>query len=203
LLGLEKYNSEDFVQIAAVGNERKEAFPRGRGICPICGSPVIAKCGPRIVHHWAHFGRRECDPWWENETPWHREWKNHFPESCREVSHVAANGEIHRADIKTPTGIVIEIQHSSMTDTERISREEFYSNLVWVLDGKVFHKNFYIYHQLPAPESEVAQDIVWAKAKKNMHGANQGIFFRLSEALEDNPKITKATLRGGWIHGMP
>lgn len=109
-----------------------EAFPGGRGNCPVCGAETIAKCGPRIMHHWAHHRIRDCDPWWENETAWHREWKNKFPLECREVSHVAEDGEIHRADIKTPTGIVIEIQHSSMTDAERISREEFYQNLVWV-----------------------------------------------------------------------
>ena len=45
------------------------------------------------------------------------------PEECREISHVASDGEIHRADIKTPTGIVIEVQHSAMTDTGRLSRE--------------------------------------------------------------------------------
>jgi hypothetical protein len=78
---------------------------------------MVAKCGPRVMHHWAHAGRRNCDPWWENETPWHREWKNLFPEDCREVSHTAPDGEVHRADIKTPAGIVIEVQHSNMTDS--------------------------------------------------------------------------------------
>ncbi|WP_223857945.1 competence protein CoiA family protein [Salinimonas profundi] len=121
---------------------------------------------------------------------------------CREVSHVAKDGEIHRADIKTPTGIVIEVQHSSMTDAERISREEFYKNLVWVIDGSVFDDNFDIYHMLPDPRSELAQDLVWSKAKRHMHGANTGIFFRLSEAIEEDPEVTKATLRGGGIHGI-
>lgn len=67
------------MQLALVGSERLEAFPGGRGQCPTCGAAMIAKCGPRILHHWAHAGRRNCDPWWENETEWHREWKNLFP----------------------------------------------------------------------------------------------------------------------------
>lgn len=121
---------------------------------------------------------------------------------CREVSHVAEDGEIHRADIKTPTGIVIEVQHSSMTDAERISREEFYKNLVWVIDGSVFKDNFDIYHMLPDPRSELAQDLVWSKAKRHMHAANTGVFFRLSEAVEEYPEVKKSTLRGGWIHGI-
>ncbi len=113
---------------------------------------------------------------------------------------MAADGEMHRADIKTPNGIVIEIQHSSMKDDERIAREDFYKNLVWVIDGSVFKQNFDIYHMLPDPESELAQDIVWSKAKRHMEGANRGIFFRLSEGLLDDPSVTKSTLRGGWYH---
>lgn len=190
------------MQLAIVDGDRSEAFPKGRGTCSICGSEMIAKCGPRIIKHWAHYGRRQCDPWWENETVWHREWKNQFPIECREVSHVANDGEIHRADLKTPTGIIVEFQHSSISDKERISREDFYKNLVWVVDGRGFAQNFDIYHMLPDPNSELAQDIVWSKAKRHMLGANQGLFFRVSEAVEDNPNITKANLRSGWIHGI-
>jgi hypothetical protein len=190
------------MQYASVDGERREAFPGGAGICPTCGAAMIAKCGPRIMHHWAHRGRRDCDPWWENETAWHREWKSRFPEGCREISHTAPDGEIHRADIKTPTGIYIEIQHSAMTDAERASREAFYQNLVWVIDGKPFRQNFDIYHMLPDPSSELAQDLVWEKAKRHMDGANRGIFYRVSVNQEHDPGVTKATLRGGFIEGM-
>ena len=173
------------MQFAIVETEKKEAFQGGRGICPICGTTTIAKCGPRIVHHWAHFRIRDCDPWWENETLWHREWKNNFPAEYREVSHIASDGEIHRADIKTPKGIVIEFQHSAMTDEERISREEFYQNMIWVIDGRGFKNNFDIYHKLPDPNSDIAQDLVWTKAKRHMNGSNEGLFFRLSEMEKD------------------
>jgi competence protein CoiA len=195
------------MQLALVNGEKTEAFPRERGSCPVCGAETIAKCGPRIMHHWAHHRIRDCDPWWETETPWHREWKNKFPVECREVSHTAVDGEVHRADVKTPTGIVVEIQHSTMTDAERTSREEFYESLVWVIDGTVFPDNFDIYHMLPDPKSELAQDLVWAKARRHMNGANNGAFFRLSEALEEDPSLTKATLcacdgRLRRIHGI-
>jgi competence protein CoiA len=190
------------LQYAIVDGQKREAFPGGHGSCPTCASTMVAKCGPRVLHHWAHAGRRNCDPWWENETPWHREWKNLFPEACREISHIAPNGEIHRADIKTPTGIVIEVQHSSMTDTERLARELFYGNLVWVIDGSTFRQNFDIYHLLPDPTSALAQDIVWMKATRQMGGTTRGIFLRLSENLEEYPEATKATLRGGWVHGI-
>ncbi len=190
------------MQYALVDGERKEAFPGGTGSCPACAAAMVAKCGPRIIHHWAHRGRRNCDPWWENETEWHRKWKNRFPEDCREISHTAPDGEIHRADIKTPTGIYIEVQHSSMTDAERESREAFYQNLVWVIDGTPFRKNFDIYHMLPDPASELAQDLVWAKAVRHMAGANCGILFRVSANQEHYPGVTKATLRGGLIESL-
>lgn len=154
---------------------------------------MLAKCGPRVIHHWAHEGRRNCDPWWENETEWHREWKNLFPESCREVVHVAPDGEIHRADIRTPTGIYIEVQHSSMTDAERRSREAFYGNLVWIIDGHGLRNNFDLFHLLPDPNSGVASDIVWFKAARGMEGANKGVFWRRSE----NPDVQPGT--GGMV----
>jgi competence protein CoiA len=188
------------MQFAIVNNDRVEAFSGGRGLCPVCGSETIAKCGPRIMHHWAHYRPKDCDPWWENETQWHRDWKNLFPMECREVSHIAHDGEIHRADIKTSTGIVIEIQHSSMTDAERISREEFYGNLVWVVDGSGFRQNFDIYHGLPDPNSEVAKDLIWLKAKRHMNGANAGMFFRRSDELQENQNVTKAEVRLRLVH---
>jgi competence CoiA-like predicted nuclease len=190
------------LQLAICDGVRKGAFKGGAGTCQVCNARVIAKCGPRVIHHWAHASRRDCDPWWENETAWHREWKNLFPEECREISHVAPDGEIHRADLKTPRGIVIEIQHSQMTDAERLSREAFYGNLVWIVDGRSFRRNFSVFHALPDPRSELAQDLVWAKATVEMRGAAYGMFFRISENLKDYPGITKATLRGGWIHGI-
>lgn len=190
------------MQLALVGGKKVEAFSGGKGVCPVCGVSTIAKCGPRIMHHWAHFRLRDCDPWWENETLWHREWKNRFPVSCREITHIDDNGEIHRADIKTPSGIYIEVQHSNMTDQERISRENFYKNLIWIVDGRGFRNNFDIYHMLPDPRSELASDLIWFKAKRHMYGSNTGLFVRLSEALEDDPLATKASIRGGIIHGI-
>lgn len=65
-----------------------------------------------------------------------------------------------------------------MTDRERQSRETFYGNLVWVIDGRGFRDNFDIYHPLPDPASDVAQDIVWAKASRPMQGTANGLFFR-------------------------
>ena len=58
---------------------------------------------------------------------------------------------------KASTGIVIEVQHSNITDAERLSRESFHGNLVWVMDGSIFRQNFDIYHSLPDLASELAR----------------------------------------------
>lgn len=44
-----------------------------------------------------------------------------------------------------------------MTDSERLSRETFYQNLICIVDGRGFRKNFEIYHLLPYPQSELAR----------------------------------------------
>ena len=96
---------------------------------------MVARCGEVRVRHWAHKGRRHCDPWWENETEWHRAWKDQFPADWQEIVHHAEDGERHIADVKTDDGWVIEFQHSHITPDERRSREAFYRKLIWVVDG--------------------------------------------------------------------
>lgn len=123
------------MKFALVNGQRQEAQPNLSGECRLCGSPMVAKCGEIRVWHWAHKGHRLCDPWWENETEWHRAWKNQFRVDWQEVVHTAENGERHIADVKTGDGWVIEFQHSSIEPDERRSREAFYGSLIWVVDG--------------------------------------------------------------------
>ncbi len=91
-----------------------------------------------------------------------------------------------------------------MSDDERYSREAFYGNLVWIIDGRGFRHNFDIFHLLPDPGSNIARDIVWEKASRPMRGAAAGLFFRVSEGQRDYPEkdINKATLRFGLIHSL-
>lgn len=46
-----------------------------------------------------------------------------------------AGGERHIADVKTPFDLVIEFQHSPIEQMEVESREAFYGNMIWVVDG--------------------------------------------------------------------
>jgi hypothetical protein len=124
------------MKFALVNGVKTEAQQGQRGSCEICQSVMIAKCGNERMKHWAHKSKISCDPWWENETEWHRAWKNRFPENCQEIIHRdPATGEIHKADIKTTSGLVIEFQRSAIQPAEMRSRECFYKNMVWVVDG--------------------------------------------------------------------
>jgi len=130
------------MQYALVDNERTEALPKGRGVCPICRTTVIAKCGIRRIHHWAHEGLKNCDFWKENETQWHREWKNKFPSEWREYIQHDDSGEKHIADVRATHGLVIEFQHSNIDPNERDARERFHKNMWWVVDGTRLKRDY-------------------------------------------------------------
>jgi competence protein CoiA len=123
------------MKFALVNGQKTEATKGARGVCRSCGSEMIAHCGEIKVHHWKHKVKRECDIWWENETEWHRSWKNQFPIEWQEIVHFDEKGEKHIADVKTNKEWVIEFQHSFIKPEERASRNAFYQKLVWVVDG--------------------------------------------------------------------
>lgn len=91
-----------------------------------------------------------------------------------------------------------------MTDTERKSREAFYRNLIWVLDGKPFAQNFDIYHPLPDPNSELAKDLIWYKSVRHCTGTINGVFYRISENIEMHPFLSKTSRVEGLVltHGI-
>ncbi|MBK7094594.1 MAG: competence protein [Saprospiraceae bacterium] len=131
------------MEYALVENIRLKATNGVKGICQICGSELIAKCGSIKINHWAHMGTRNCDPWWENETEWHRTWKNNFYKDWHEIVLTdETTGEKHIADIRTIHGLVIEFQHSHLDPVERTKREGFYKNMVWVVDGTRLKRDY-------------------------------------------------------------
>lgn len=124
------------MRFALLEGRRVEASPKLRALCPGCGAEVVSKCGKHITWHWSHTSRRHCDPWWEQETEWHRAWKNRFPQDWQEIpARDGGTGEQHIADVKTPSGLVIEFQHSTINPEEVSAREAFYKTMVWVVDG--------------------------------------------------------------------
>jgi|SRR5580693_323836 competence protein CoiA len=131
------------MKFAIVDSNKLVAAKGVKGICPRCGSELIAKCGNFKINHWAHKGIRNCDPWWENETEWHRSWKNNFSTEWQEnILTDELTGEKHIADIRTINGLVIEFQHSHIDQDERTKRENFYKNMVWVVDGTRLKRDY-------------------------------------------------------------
>ena len=102
-----------------------------KAFCPGCAQPVIAKCGDVKIAHWAHRFDQACD--WEpgGETDWHLEWKNAAPPERQEVRIGR-----HRADIVSPAGVVVELQHSHLSRARIAERESEYKRMVWLFDAR-------------------------------------------------------------------
>lgn len=112
--------------------QRVPARTKGQSCtCPVCGAEVVAKVGAIKQPHFAHISLLDCDTWSEGETQWHLTMKNMFPLECQEV----VVGK-HRADVKTPSGMVIEFQHSAIDLFEMTIRENHYGDMIWVFDAR-------------------------------------------------------------------
>ena len=125
------------MKFALHGGKKVEAEANIQGaVCQECDSEVIAKCGDINRHHWAHKRKNECYHYSNPETKWHRDWKNNFPLEWQEIVHTSKTGEKHIADIKTPNGLVVEFQHSPIEKDEVSTRNTFYKNIIWIVNGK-------------------------------------------------------------------
>lgn len=114
-----------------------EAAPNRIAWCPYCGERVRPRCGVIKVWHWSHEAERDCDPWWEPETDWHRSWKSHA--SLDRIEVVMGD---HRADIVGRDNRVIELQASPISPEEIQARERHYGPMCWLINGEGFAGNF-------------------------------------------------------------
>ena len=134
------------MQYAIKDDKRIEATKDATALCPCCSSIVVAKCGLINVHHWAHKTARDCDPWYEPESSWHRTWKERVDSKYREITIIKEN-ETHRADIQLPDHTVIELQHSPISPEDIFARESFYQKMIWIIDGESFSDRFITYNK--------------------------------------------------------
>ncbi len=142
-------------------NPRRKLF-----FCPTCGAQVKFSGGTKKIHHFKHISKIDCDAWADpnNMTDWHYDHQQCFPDDCQEVP-ITFEGKTHRADVCIPLandaertvvnhmcqgvhrtevisperkGIIIEFQHSPMTEEEFTERTTFYINagyvIYWVFD---------------------------------------------------------------------
>lgn len=147
------------MKFALVNGEKLEAKPGSKGICPCCSANVRAYCGLVKVHHWKHISLKECDPWYEGETDWHRNWKNNFDSNCQEVIKVnPISGERHIADLYLEhKDLVIEFQHSPIQIEEIIAREQFYKRMLWIVDLTSVNENIEFYSDFRKAYLEVIE----------------------------------------------
>lgn len=169
-----------------------EPSPGGHAYCPACRGDVNAKCGPIVEWHWAHDSRingGDCDAWAENETPWHRWWKERAPETNREVV-IERGGVVHRADLRRPgDDYVIELQHSSICSDDIRAREAFYGRMVWVLDARLY--------TFPLSEFDCLVDRLeqvdsntwrWRRPRRSFSRSERTIFLDLGMELLEVPR---------------
>jgi competence protein CoiA len=185
------------MRFALVNAYKTDPQPKLHGQCPHCGEAVVSKCGKVKVWHWSHKSTKICDPWWENETEWHRAWKDKFPKEWQEIS--ALDGEtceIHIADVKTSYGLVVEFQHSPMPLEEMAARERFYGNMIWIVDGLRSELDVSYFRlglgSTPIQTNPLAYGFAWYGTSRLMHNwsdAKARVFIDFGESLSSGPPV--------------
>ena len=98
------------------------------------GKPLVAKQGEHNQWHYAHKADGDRDEWREIEmTQWHWSYQEIAKPEFIEV-RIERDGILHIADVRTPSGKVIEIQHSPMKDAVIKLREDYYGDMMWIFD---------------------------------------------------------------------
>lgn len=181
---------------ASVGGKKATAFSGGRGSCLQCGGSMISKTGSGIyAPHWAHQSLTDCDRWHEPEGEWHRRWKLLVRPECCEV----VMGE-HRADIVGNGGIVIELQHSSISPAEIAAREAFYGRMIWIFDAEPFVDN------LEFREQKYGFSFRWKHARKTHAACQRPVFWNFPDGRDTGcqtrlfqvHKVYDVSPVGGW-----
>lgn len=162
------------MKFAILNEERIEASPNIKGAkCEICNSEVIPKCGEIKIWHFAHITNIDCDSWYEPESEWHLNWKNQFPKEQQEV----VMGK-HRADIKNIKGI-IELQNSSISAESINEREEYYKQMIWLLNAETLCNGLDL-----RKEKEIIT-FRWKNPPKSWWNAKKPIFIHLNNEQEE------------------
>jgi competence CoiA-like predicted nuclease len=104
--------------------------------CMCCNTKLIAKLGKIKIHHFAHENKIECDTFrtTDSMTFWHQYWQSFVNTEYFEYI-IIKNNKKHIADIYNPDKkLVIEIQHSNISQEKIKEREDFYDNMIWLID---------------------------------------------------------------------
>jgi hypothetical protein len=177
------------------GSARMPALPMLSGArCPTCQGAVHPKCGQIKAWHWAHTSNVDCDEWAEPDSAWHQGWQSQVTDDHREV----VIGR-HRADIVTPAGIVVELQHSSISPAEIAERERFYGHrMVWLFDTQNAHEA----QRLTLRKKQGTENIYtfrWRQPRKSIGFCRRTVWLDLDGTyLLKLGRIYTRTPCGGW-----
>jgi competence protein CoiA len=123
-------------------NRKIKATPDSIGFCQECKKQMIPKCGTKKKWHWSHYANASHELKEDDENDWHLEWQDVVGNSLGwdyvEVQMDNASADLHYADVQLPNGLVIEFQHSHISIETIRAREDFYKNMIWILDGETF-----------------------------------------------------------------
>ncbi|ABG57330.1 competence protein CoiA [Cytophaga hutchinsonii] len=144
------------------GQKIKVSFSGEKAKCIDCGQDVRGHKGRMKIPYWQHLNKKDCDAWFEPITRWHIDWQNKFPKEFQEVSLIDPNTkEFHRADVRTNSGLVIEVQHSPIKPDEIEQRENFYgkNKLLWILNGESLLKHCRLNYRYEKKEMSLSFEI--------------------------------------------
>ena len=111
--------------------------------CPVCNEEVTHKLGKGMRRpHFAHQSNSVCTFGLDKDykSEWHIRMQEYFPKEAREYRFKdEKTGEVHIADVFIKEkGIVLEFQHSTISEEEFVSRTAFHLNngrkIVWLFD---------------------------------------------------------------------
>jgi len=105
---------------------------KGSISCDFCKNNLIAKRGKIKIHHFSHRNDAKCDTWHDNKGEWHLNWQNIVKTDNIEII-INREGTKHIADIFN-NNLVIEIQNSNISQKDIQNRENFYNNMIWIVN---------------------------------------------------------------------
>jgi competence CoiA-like predicted nuclease len=174
---------------ALLDGQRITAEPKRTGHCPGCLREVVAKCGPINAWHWAHKASSDCDSWSEPFTQWHADWQAQFPADWCEIPRGG-----HRADVRSPTGLVIEFQHSALSADEMRDREKHYGRMLWVFDAIEAHET----DRLNLRGKDRYFSFRWKHPRRSILACRRPVFLDLGGSLLELKKMYPNAPYGGW-----
>lgn len=109
-------------------------YVKGMEIYSPLGGELVAKRGEIKEHHYAHKNACNKDNWLDPVmTEWHKSYQSICDRKNVEY-RISKNGKLHIADIYN-NGMVIELQHSPISNETIDERETFYMNMIWLFDN--------------------------------------------------------------------